>query len=78
MTTQEVQDKPTEVGIKLNNVLTFMVLSMLSWVGYNIETMKDGQAEQNKILAVQINEISHVKDQVDKHINNRNIHRGQQ
>jgi hypothetical protein len=40
---QEVQDKPTEKGILVNNILTFLVLSTLGWVGYNIDNT-------NKIL----------------------------
>jgi hypothetical protein len=41
----DVRDIPAENGVKINNVLTFLVLAVMSWVGYNINTMKTDIAE---------------------------------
>lgn len=71
---QEVQDRSAEASIKLNNVLTFMVLSVMSWVGYNIENIKDGFSDLNKVVAVQSNELAHIKSQLQNHIDKKNTH----
>jgi len=39
--TMDVSDRPTENGVKLNNVLTGMILAAIIWVGTSIEAIKD-------------------------------------
>lgn len=34
-----------EVGVNVNNILTFLVLAVMSWVGYNINAVKMDIAE---------------------------------
>lgn len=58
--TPEVADKLTESGIKVNNILTFMILGVMSWVGLNIMNMKDSMAHlQTKDAILQI-EVDHL------------------
>lgn len=71
----EVQDKPTEVGIKLNNILTALVLMVMSWVGYNINTMKDHIAVIRTDSAVQAVQLTYIADRLDRHINNKDAHK---
>lgn len=40
----EVQDRQAENGIKLQNILTFLVLAVMTWVGTNIEIIKKDMA----------------------------------
>jgi len=39
-----VKDKSTEVVVLVNNILTFLVLGVMAWVGTNINTMKTDMA----------------------------------
>lgn len=39
--TVNVADKVTEVNVKLSNILTALVLMVMSWVGVNIAQTKD-------------------------------------
>jgi len=36
----EVSDRPAEAGIKINNIISALILGVMAWVGVNIETMK--------------------------------------
>ena len=64
----EVQDKPTENGIKLNNILTALILGVMSWVGVNITTMKDDISLMRTDFAVNKNELSHLRTALNEHI----------
>ena len=59
--TQTVQDKPAENGIKLNNIISFLILGVMAWVGYNIEEMKKNLAETVTSTAVNSAEIKHLQ-----------------
>lgn len=60
----EVKDIPTENGVKINNILTFLVLSVMTWVGYNINTMKIDIAEMNGFLKTHDVRISRNEDDI--------------
>ena len=40
----EVEDKKSEFRALVNNILTFLILGVMTWVGVNITQMKDGLA----------------------------------
>jgi hypothetical protein len=63
-----VVDRPTEVGIKLNNVLTALVLMVMSWVGYNIDRMQTQISQMSVIVQVQQNSLKHLQERMDNHI----------
>jgi len=66
----EVQDKPTEVGIKLNNVLTALVLMVMSWVGYMINDMNKSIGIIATAAAVNQKQVIYVEKRLDDHIRN--------
>ena len=37
----DVNDRPAESGIKLNNIISALILAAILWVGSSIETIKD-------------------------------------
>ncbi len=37
----DVQDKPTENGIKINNILTALILAAILWVASSIDSIKE-------------------------------------
>lgn len=37
----DVNDRPAESGIKLNNIISSLILIAIVWVGSSIETIKD-------------------------------------
>lgn len=63
-----VVDRPTEVGIKLNNILTALVLMVMSWVGYNINQMKEDIGEVRADWRVMAVEQQFLKERLDEHI----------
>jgi hypothetical protein len=69
-----VADKPTETGIKLNNILTALVLMVMSWVGFNINHLKDSLADIQVSTSVQASEIAHNKERFERHIRNKRLH----
>lgn len=72
--TVDVQDKPAEIGIKLNNILTALILMVMSWVGVNITTLKEDIGEIKTEFAVGKNDIQHLKERLRSHINDQAIH----
>jgi hypothetical protein len=70
----DVHDKPTEVGIKLNNVLTAMTVAILLWIGTSLISVKDEIAAMRTELAVGEVEVEYLQRQLDEHINDRSIH----
>ena len=63
-----VVDRPTEVGVKINNVLTALVLMVMSWVGYNIDSMRTQISEVNTSLKLQKQGHDYLKDRFDRHL----------
>ena len=37
----DVNDRPAESGIKLNNIISALILAAILWVGSSIESIKD-------------------------------------
>ena len=70
-----VADRPTESGIKINNILTALVLGVMSWVGLNINHLKDSLADIRIETGIQGVELSHTKELVDRHIMDKTIHK---
>jgi len=70
-----VADRPTESGIKINNILTALVLMVMSWVGYNINDLKDSLSDIRISTSIQAVELVHTKELIEKHITNRNVHK---
>jgi len=64
----EVQDKPTEVGIKLNNILTALVLMVMSWVGYMINDMNKSIGVIATVAAVNQNQLANIEKRLDTHL----------
>jgi len=57
-----VSDKPAETGIKINNIISFLILSVMAWVGYNIEDIKKNVAETVTVAAVNKAEIRNLQE----------------
>lgn len=47
-----VRDRQLEVGVNLNTVFTAIMLGVMSWVGFNIESIKDRVSEFSASIAV--------------------------
>ncbi len=58
----EVQDKKSEFRGLVNNVLTFFILAVMTWVGCNITIMKNSLGELSTNNAVVSLEIEHLKN----------------
>lgn len=63
---QQVSDKPAEVGIKLNNILTALILAVMMWVGSSIETIKSDIAEVTAAQRVNDTKINHLDYRVSR------------
>ena len=70
----EVQDKSSEVGIKLNNVLTAILISVMLWVGTSILSVKEEIGLLRTDFAVQQVESVHLKEELFEHIRDKTIH----
>lgn len=70
----EVQDKPTEIGIKLNNVLTAITIAILVWIGTSILSVKEEVGNLRTDIAVGQTNIEHLEEKLEEHINNKAIH----
>lgn len=64
METQQVNDKPAEVGIKLNNILTGLILAAILWVGTSIEQIKTNVAEVTAHQMVNGEKISSLENRI--------------
>jgi len=64
-----VVDKKTEMGVGLNNVLTFLVLSVMTWVGVNINSMNDKISMVITKEAVTASNLENLKNRLDRHVN---------
>lgn len=67
---QTVQDRPAETGIKINNIISFLILSVMAWVGYNIEDIKKNVAQTTTITAVNKADIQHLQKELTEHKRN--------
>lgn len=61
-----VKDKEGEIGIKLNNILTALILMVISWVGISINELKTGLSSLSKTQAVYELRISTIEKRLDK------------
>jgi len=71
--TYPVQDRPAENGIKINNIISFLILSVMAWVGYNIEDIKKNVATTITITAINKADIKHLQDDFAEHKRNHNL-----
>ena len=69
-----VHDKPAESGIKLNNILTALVLMVMSWVGLNIDRMRDDISDLRTKSSVQQVSIQELEARIDRHIQRHERH----
>ena len=69
-----VTDRPAETSLKLSNVLQFLVLAVISWVGMNIQTMGKDIAEIRTTMAVTANDILHLREELHNHKSDPNAH----
>lgn len=58
----EVQDKKSEFRALVNNILTFLILAVMTWVGTNITQMRDSLSSLTTSSAVVNIEIKHLKE----------------
>jgi len=57
-----VMDKGAEVSLKLNNILTALILMVMSWIGVSIEGLKDAVGKQSTALSVNSLQIEKLED----------------
>lgn len=60
----DVVDKRMEQGISLNNILSFVLVGVMSWVGLNIENIKEQMAKANAMNQVQTVRIDAIESRV--------------
>lgn len=70
-----VADMPTESGIKINNILTALVLMVMSWVGFNINFLKETVTDVKVLMAAQGVELKHTQERLQHHIEDDHKHR---
>ncbi len=70
----DVQDKPAEIGIKLQNILTSILIGVCAWVGTEIRTMGADIAEIKTDIAVDRTELNHLRQQFNQHSSDKLIH----
>jgi len=63
----EVRDRPVEMSGVINNILTALVLMVMSWVGFNINAMKTDIAEVNGFLQTHESRISRNESDIREH-----------
>lgn len=72
--TTKVSDKPLEVGLKLNNVLLFLIIAVMSWVGINIDRLRDDLAKISTATTVNSVRIDALEKDFQAHINRAETH----
>lgn len=70
----EFRDKPAETGIKLNNILTALILGVASWVGVNIEYIKEKTNELHIEIKANASELKFQRYILEKHLKTRDAH----
>jgi len=73
--TVNVTDRPVELQGMAQTILTFLLLGVMSWVGINLEKVKDNTAENNKAIAVFTVHLENQRQIMHTHINNPRAHR---
>lgn len=63
-----VSDAPAESGIKLNNIISSLLLGVMAWVGVNIERMRDDISVIRETTKVNSVEIINLKKQLSDHV----------
>ena len=63
-----VQDKSAETGIKVNNILTALVLAVMLWVGTSILDIKDEVAGVRTDFAVNNIQLTQLRREFDRHL----------
>jgi len=66
---QRVTDPGVEIGINLNTIFTGLMLGVVSWVGFNIEKIKDNIGDVTTAVAVTQEETRALRRDVDRHEN---------
>lgn len=62
-----VRDRPLEVGVNLNTIITAVMLGVMSWVGFNIESIKDKVGEFTAVIAVVQKDVDNMRRDIDRH-----------
>jgi len=57
-----VYDRPAETGIKVQNILTALVLGVMGWVGLNIENIKTNVGDIKLESKLNTKEIASLKE----------------
>jgi len=70
MMTLEIQDKQAETGLKLQNIMTFIVIGLLSWAGLSLEAIKNEISQINIGIAVNIKDIEYNRQGVKQNADN--------
>lgn len=73
----QVRDRTLEAGVSLNTIFTGLMLMVMSWVGYNINDIKDKIGTFAVSLAVIQNQMEQIRRDVDRHeliLNSQEIH----
>ena len=68
--TLEIQDKQAETGLKLQNIMTFIVIGLLSWAGLSLEAIKNEISQINIGIAVNIKDIEYNRQGVKQNAEN--------
>ncbi|NIT58380.1 MAG: hypothetical protein GWN00_19780 [Aliifodinibius sp.] len=63
---QQVNDRPAETGIKVNNILTGLILAAIIWVGTSIEEIKGNVAEVTAFQMVNTEKINHLEARIGR------------
>lgn len=63
---QEVKDRPAENGIKINNILTALILTSILWVATSIEDIKASLFEVATSQRVDGNRIDSLETRVSR------------
>lgn len=61
---QEFRDRPAESGIKINNIISALILGVMGWVGVNIEVMKKDMSTMTSIVSVHESRIGRIEVEV--------------
>lgn len=63
----KVQDEKSEFRALINNILTFLILAVMTWVGVNITQMKDALSDV-KVTEAQLKlEVGHLEEDLEAH-----------
>lgn len=66
--TQEVSDKKLELGSMATNIILFLILAVMGWVGLNIEKMRDDITTMAIASSNNSIKIDNLSKRMDQHI----------